>query len=63
VTTGEQAPNDFLLEGNADDAAAIAAFIEVLRETGVFTKVDLTATNESPGGNAAARHFRVECKF
>jgi hypothetical protein len=64
ATTGnESAPNDFLLEGSADDAAAISAFIEAIRETGVFTRVDLTATNEATGANAAARHFRVECKF
>lgn len=57
------APNDFLLEGDADDATAIAVFIEALRETGLFARVDLTATNEATGGNTAARHFRVDCKF
>lgn len=58
-----QAENDLVFEGNADDAAAIASFIESLRETGVFTRVDLTATSEASGSNAAERQFRVDCKF
>ncbi len=58
-----QAPNGFSLEGTAEDATAISSFIEVLRETGVFAKVDLTATNEASGTNASQRHFRIDCKF
>ncbi len=55
--------HDLVLEGNADDAAAIASFIEFLRETGVFTRVDLTATSEAAGMSGAQRQFRVDCKF
>lgn len=63
AAAGVQASNDLVLEGTAEDAAAIAGFIEVLRETGVFTRVDLTATNEAAGATGAARQFRVDCKF
>ncbi|HEY2413100.1 MAG TPA: PilN domain-containing protein [Pirellulaceae bacterium] len=58
-----QTPNDFSLDGTAEDAAAISNFIEALRETGVFAKVDLTATNEASGSTGAQRHFRIDCKF
>jgi hypothetical protein len=58
-----QTLSDLSLEGNADDAASISRFIEALRDTGVFIRVDLTATNEASGGNGAARQFRVDCKF
>ena len=60
---GNQTPNDLILEGNAEDAAAIARFVEALRETGIFARVELTATNESSGASGAARQFRVDCKF
>jgi hypothetical protein len=56
-------PNDFSLEGTAEDAAAISNFIEALRETGVFAKIDLTATNEANSSTGAQRHFRIDCKF
>jgi hypothetical protein len=58
-----QTPNDFSLEGTAEDAAAISSFIETLRDTGVFAKVDLTATNEAASSTGAQRHFRIDCKF
>jgi hypothetical protein len=58
-----QTPNDFSLEGTAEDAAAISSFIETLRETGVFAKVDLTATNEATSSTGAQRHFRIDCRF
>jgi hypothetical protein len=58
-----QTRNDFSLEGTAEDATAISSLIEALRETGVFAKVDLTATNEASGSNGAQRHFRIDCKF
>jgi hypothetical protein len=65
VTTSpkERAPSDFTLEGTAADAAAIAAFIETLRGTTVFTKVDLAAISETAGSTGAARQFRIDCKF
>jgi hypothetical protein len=63
TTSAAQSPNDFWLEGTADDAAVISNFIEILREAGVFAKVDLTATNEASGATGAQRHFRIDCKF
>jgi hypothetical protein len=63
ASSKERTPGDFALEGTAEDAAAIAAFIETLRATTVFAKVDLTATNEAAGSTGAARQFRVDCKF
>jgi hypothetical protein len=63
ASSKERTPSDFVLEGTADDATAIATFIEALRGTTVFAKVDLTATNEAASSSGAARHFRVDCKF
>jgi hypothetical protein len=63
VSAKEQSLSDFVLEGTAEDAAAIATFIEVLRGATVFTKVDLTATNEAGSATGAARQFRLDCKF
>ena len=58
-----RAANDFVLEGVADSAAAIASFVDALREAKVFTRVDLTATSETATSGGPTRQFRIDCKF
>ena len=59
---GRQTPNDVFLEGNAEDAAAIAHFVE-LRGSGVFTSVELTATSETSVRPALGGNFALIASF
>lgn len=58
-----QSANDFVLEGIADDSAVIADFVAALKETGVFSRVDLTASTEAATATQTTRQFRLDCKF
>lgn len=61
--TSSAATSDLLLDGVAEDAAAIANFVESLRGAGAFGRVDLTATSESATATGTMRQFRVVCQF
>ena len=51
------------LNGQADDDAALARFVSTLRETSVFTRVDLKSSSQVSGGTGTARQYQLECRY
>jgi hypothetical protein len=51
------------LEGTGVDNVAVATFVEALRETEAFTRVELKSTNRSGEDAGAVRQFVVTCEY
>jgi hypothetical protein len=51
------------LQGLADDDRVLASLVTNLRDSGVFERVDLKSSTQSPGAGVSGRSYQLDCRF
>jgi len=51
------------IDGTADEAGTISAFVAALREVGVFSQVTLKGSTEITTAGVQTRQFQIECQY